>query len=78
MVETIVTNSVKVSLRLDTTVDDFYKNDMASSFIDKMTAFLGISMDRIRIVGVRAGSVIVDFTIDAAESSDVQSSSAAT
>lgn len=48
-----VLNAVKVAMRLETTVEDFYKNDMASTFIDNMAAFLGISMDRIRIVNVR-------------------------
>jgi hypothetical protein len=58
-----VLNSVKIAMRLDVSVDDFYKNNMASSFVDNIAAFLGISMDKIRIVGVRAGSAIVDFHV---------------
>lgn len=53
-------------MRLESTVEDFYANNMQASFIDKMAAFLGIPMDRIRIVNVRAGSAIVDFAIEAA------------
>jgi hypothetical protein len=57
-------------MRLETSVEDFYSNNMAASFVDKMAAFLGISMDKIRIVNVRAGSAIVDFTIDSENDSD--------
>ena len=64
MVHVWVTNSVKVSLKFDTTLDDFYANNGEALFIDKMTAFLGITSDRIRIVTIRQGSVIIDFLID--------------
>jgi len=57
-------------MRLDVSVDDFYSNNMASTFVDNIAAFLGIPMDRIRIVGVRAGSAIVDFTVDSASTDD--------
>lgn len=57
-------------MRLETTVEDFYKNNMAASFVDKMAAFLGISMDRIRIVNVRSGSAIVDFYVESGSTSD--------
>jgi len=70
MVRTLIVNSVKVAMRLETTVEDFYANNMAASFVDKMAAFLGISMDRIRIVNVRAGSAIVDFSVDSESDSD--------
>lgn len=70
IVTATVINSVKIAMRLETTVEDFYKNNMAASFVDKMAAFLGIPMDRIRIVNVRTGSAIVDFTVDSADDSE--------
>lgn len=42
----------------------FYNNNGEALFVDKMVAFLGITMDRIRIVNIRQGSVIIDFLID--------------
>ena len=33
-------------------------------FIDKISAFLGISSDRVRIVNIRKGSVYIDYLID--------------
>lgn len=47
---------------------------MQTSFVDNMAAFLGISMDRIRIVNVRHGSTIVDFVIDQDTSNPTSSS----
>lgn len=77
IVTTTVINSVQVAMRLETTVEDFYANNMAASFVDKMAAFLGISMDRIRIVNVRSGSAIVDFTVDSENTSEDASESSA-
>ena len=53
MVHIHETNSVKVTMRFETTLEDFYKNDGEATFIDKISAFLGISSDRIRIVTIR-------------------------
>ena len=66
----IVTDSVRVSLRLETTVDNFYKNNGVATFIDKIAAFLGIETSRIKIVDVRKGSAIVEFFIDSDNSND--------
>lgn len=59
-------DAVKVNMRLTTTLEEFYQNNGVASFIDKMTAFLGIEMSRLKIVNIRRGSVIVDFFIDSA------------
>ena len=59
-------DSVKVNMRLSTTLEEFYQNNGVASFIDKMTSFLGIEMSRLKIVNIRRGSVIVDFFIDSA------------
>jgi hypothetical protein len=57
-------------MRMESTVEDFYKNTGEALFIDKISAFLGIETSRMRIVNVRAGSVIVDFYVDSASKSD--------
>lgn len=56
-------SSVKVSLHMETTVENFYKNDGEADFLSKISSFLGLDMSRIRIVNVRTGSVIVDFVV---------------
>ena len=56
-------NSVKVSVRMDSTIEDFYSNDGEALFVDKIASFLNIDPSRIRIVNVLKGSVIVNFDI---------------
>jgi len=70
MVHIHETNSLFVTFRFETTLEGFYKNDGEAMFIDKITAYLGISSDRIRIVAVRAGSVYIDYVIDDDNQSD--------
>ena len=59
-----VIDSVKISIGFDMTIEEFYTNDGFSLFIDKISQLLGISTDRLRIAGIRKGSVIIDFFID--------------
>lgn len=41
-------------MRLTMTVEEFYSDDAhQTNFIDRMAAFLNISWDRVRIVGLR-------------------------
>lgn len=56
-------DSVKITMRMETTLDDFYKNNGEATFFDKMSTFLGIDFSRIRIANIRSGSVIIDFHI---------------
>eukprot|EP01017_Pseudomicrothorax_dubius_P023072 TRINITY_DN24785_c0_g1_i2.p1 TRINITY_DN24785_c0_g1~~TRINITY_DN24785_c0_g1_i2.p1 ORF type:complete len:288 (+),score=97.37 TRINITY_DN24785_c0_g1_i2:155-1018(+) len=57
-------NSVQVSLHMDTTIDKFFEGLGEQEIIDKIAALLKIPRDLVRIVGIRKGSVIVDFVID--------------
>lgn len=50
-------------MHLSINIDDFYKNNGLTTFVDKMCAFLGIPTDRLRVANVRAGSVYVDFNV---------------
>eukprot|EP00744_Colponema_vietnamica_P007563 GILI01010870.1.p1 GENE.GILI01010870.1~~GILI01010870.1.p1 ORF type:complete len:738 (+),score=179.47 GILI01010870.1:37-2214(+) len=58
-----VVNTVQVSLRMDTNLNDFFDNDGESKFIFRLALSLGISADRIKVVDIRQGSVIVDFAV---------------
>ena len=66
----IVMDSLKVSLRLDTTVAEFYQNNGIATFMDKVAAFLGIDISRIKVVDVRAGSAIVEMLVDSNDPND--------
>ena len=56
-------DSIRITMHLETTVEDFYKNNAQATFFDKIRAFLGLDMARIRIAGIRSGSVILIFDI---------------
>jgi len=51
-------------------INDFFKNDGLTTFVDKMCAFLGIPTNRMRIVNVRPGSVYIDHMILSDNQSD--------
>jgi hypothetical protein len=55
--------TLKVTMHLTVNIDDFYKNNGLTTFVDKMCAFLGISTDRLRVANVRSGSVYIDFNV---------------
>ena len=57
-------NAIALNARMDISVDDFYKNDGLTNFIDRVAASLNISRDRIRVVRVYTGSTHVDFFIE--------------
>ena len=65
IIEVKNSNAIALNARMDISVADFYKDDGVTKFIDRVAASLGISQDRIRIVGVYTGSTNVDFIISA-------------
>ena len=60
-------NSLKLSTRLNIDPETFYETDGVTTFLDRMAALLEINVDRIRIVGIRKGSTIVDVEISQEE-----------
>lgn len=54
---------IQLSARIDIPISDFYSNNGITSFITNICAFLGIDTGRMKIVGVREGSTIVDSVI---------------
>jgi len=59
-----------VTMHLTVDINDFYKNNGLTTFVDKMSAFLGIPTNRMRIVNVRSGSVYIDHMILSDTTSD--------
>ena len=51
---------VQLSTRIDIPIADFYSNDGETTFITNVCAFLGIDTGRLKIVGIRTGSTIID------------------
>jgi len=54
---------IQLSARIDIPIADFYSNNGATSFITNICAFLGIDTGRMKIVGVREGSTVVNAII---------------
>ena len=54
---------IQVSMHLQTSIDSFYTSTNIASFLDIITAFLGIDFARLRLVSVVSGSVYVNFQI---------------
>ena len=48
---------IQLSVRIDVPIADFYSNDGETTFITNICAFLGIDTGRLKIVGVKSGSV---------------------
>ncbi len=69
---------VKLTARLSIPVMDFFNNNGPTTFITNICAFLGIDPGRLKIVGVRNGSVIVESLITTPGQSLATSTSAST
>ena len=53
-----LTNSIQLTARFAMNIDDFFRDDGVTKFINRMCALLSINdTSRIKIVGVYAGSV---------------------
>ena len=50
-------------MKLEISLDDFYKTNGPITFVDKMCAFLGITTDKMRIVSIVEGSVIINYEV---------------
>lgn len=58
-------SNVQITARLMVNINTFFNNNGVATFIDKMCAFLNITTDRLKVVGVYEGSAVVDATISA-------------
>jgi hypothetical protein len=57
-------DSVVGNVRLEWTIDEFFSNGGDTVFADKMATSLGIHPSRIKVVGVVAGSISLDYQIE--------------
>lgn len=55
---------LKLSARLSIPIADFYSNDGQTTFITNICAFLVIDTGRMKIVGLRSGSTVVDVVVN--------------
>ena len=62
--------SLKLTLEIDTTIQEFFAEDGDTLFVDRLAAALGIPVYRIRIASVRKGSVVVNLLVKAEENKD--------
>lgn len=63
-------SAIKVQMKFDMDYNDFFSGNYQESFAGGVADFLGISMDRIRIVNIRSGSTIIDYYIMPEETVD--------
>lgn len=59
----VIVSAIKVEMKFDLDYDDFFSNGHDQTFASGVADFLGITMDRIRIVNIREGSTIIDYYI---------------
>ena len=57
-------NSIQASIRYAVTIEEFFNQDGPAAFIDKVAAVLNINPASIRIVSIKSGSTIIDYSID--------------
>jgi hypothetical protein len=50
---------IQLSARINIPIADFYSNNGVTTFITNICAFLGIDTGRLKIVGVRSGSIVI-------------------
>jgi len=50
-------------VRMEWTLQEFYAKGGTSTFVDRLSASLGIHVSDIKVVGVYEGSLVVDYNI---------------
>jgi hypothetical protein len=72
-------DSIQSNVRMEWTMDEFYSAGGVTSFVDRVSAALGIHASQMKVVAVYTGSLVVDYVIepDTTESSSSSSDAAA-
>lgn len=64
LVEVLLTDSIQLTTHFAMSVNDFFNNNVLSSFIANLCALLGVTdTSRVKVVGVAPGSVVVNSVI---------------
>lgn len=56
-------DSIQSSVRMNWTMNEFFKDGGTTKFVDRIAASLGIKVANVKIVSVYTGSVVVDFAV---------------
>lgn len=56
-------DSISSNVRMDWTMDEFYSAGGTTSFMDRVSAALGIHASQVKVVAVYTGSVVVEYEI---------------
>jgi hypothetical protein len=62
-VHVTLSSSVQITSHLMLPINQFYSNGGVATFIDTMCAYLNITTDRLKVVGVTSGSTIVNWFV---------------
>lgn len=57
-------DSIQTNVRMSWTMDEFYASGGVTSFVDRVSAALGIHASQMKVVAVYTGSVVVDFVVE--------------
>jgi len=64
LIEVVPIDSISCNVRMEWTIAEFYSSGGPTSFVDRVSAALGIHASQMKIVAVYTGSVVVDYTIE--------------
>lgn len=67
LIEIKPVDAILSNVRMSWTMDEFYDSGGVTSFVDRVSAALGIHASQMKIVAVYTGSVVVDYEITAEE-----------
>lgn len=67
LIEIKPVDAILSNVRMSWTMDEFYDSGGVTSFVDRVSAALGIHASQMKIVAVYQGSVVVDYQIQAAQ-----------
>jgi hypothetical protein len=56
-------DTIQSNVRMEWTMDEFYASGGPTSFIDRVSAALGIHASQMKVVAVYTGSVVVEYEI---------------
>lgn len=62
-VDLVPVDSISSNVRMAWTMDEFYSAGGTTSFIDRVSAALGIHASQVKVVAVYTGSVVVDYQV---------------
>jgi len=70
LIEIKPVDAILSNVRMEWTMDEFYGAGGVTSFVDRVSAALGIHASQMKVVAVYTGSVVVDYEIEPDESSE--------